>query len=166
MNCIFAMSLHYIIDGYNVIKQVDFLTGRKLQDGREGLVRFIERYHPHGSVKNEVTLVFDGKPQISSPAMNTSVRVIFSQHESADDKIKYIVEHSRNPKRIVVVSDDKQIIFYCRSLGAQIKSVKEFLVKEISRHKGSKIDEDEEKPELDSAVAAFITEQLKKLWIR
>ena len=119
--------MHYIVDGYNVIKQVTFLTGKKLRTGREGLIKFIERYRPHGSKRNDVTLVFDGKAEISSPKVDSEVKVIFSRNESADDKIKRMVERAGNPRSIVVVSDDKQIIFYCRSLGARVLSVKEFL---------------------------------------
>ena len=110
------MSLHYIIDGYNVIKQVRFLTGKRLRDGREGLVHFIERYRPQGSKRNEVTLVFDGKADVTSPDISKTVRVIFSRNDTADDRIKKMVEASSSPKRFVVVSDDKQIIFYCRSM--------------------------------------------------
>jgi predicted RNA-binding protein with PIN domain len=160
------MSLHYIIDGYNVIKQVDFLTGKKLRTGREDLVRFIERYRPHGSIRNEVTVVFDGKPEISSPPMNSPVRVVFSTNRSADDKIKFMVEHSRNSKLIVVVSDDKEIVFYCRSLGARVLSVKAFLDNSLLSKRKTVEEDEEEKSELDSSAAAAITEYLKKIWIK
>ncbi len=160
------MSLHYIIDGYNVVRQVDFLTGKKLQTEREGLVHFIERYQPQGSKRNEVTIVFDGKAEMISPPMKTAVRVIFSKDRSADDKIKYMVEHSRNPKRLVVVTDDKQIVFYCRSLGARIMPVKSFLSNSLLSKRRSVSDGDAEKSELDSATAAAITESLKKIWLK
>ncbi len=160
------MSLHYIIDGYNVVRQVDFLTGKKLRTEREGLVHFIERYRPQGSSRNEVTIVFDGKAAVSSPPMKTAVKVIFSQDRTADDKIKYMVEHSRNPKRLVVVTDDKQIVFYCRSLGARIMPVKSFLDNSLLAKRGSVPESDEEKEELDGPAAAAITEALKKIWLK
>ena len=72
------MSLHYIVDGYNVIKQVTFLTGKKLRTGREGLVKFIEQYKPQGSKHNEVTIVFDGKADVTSPEMKTQFKIVFS----------------------------------------------------------------------------------------
>lgn len=165
------MSLHYIIDGYNVIKQVKFLTGKRLRTGREGLVWFIEKYRPQGSNRNEVTLVFDGKADITSPKMKTDIQVIFSRNEPADDKIKHLVEGSSNPKRIVVVSDDRQIMFYCRSIGARVQSVKEFLdnasLTSKKSNKLKKIDKtDQCKPGLDNNVAAAITEQLKNIWLK
>jgi len=90
------------VDGYNVIKQVSFLTGKKLRSGREGLVKFIERYRPQGSKRNSVTLVFDGQSDVSSPQLKSSINVMFSKGESADEKIKRMVERSKNPKQIVV----------------------------------------------------------------
>ena len=45
------MSVHYMIDGYNVIKQVSFRTGKKLRTGREGLVDMI------GLAKSEIDMV-------------------------------------------------------------------------------------------------------------
>ena len=160
------MSLHYIIDGYNVIKQVSFLTGKKLRSGREGLVRFIEHYHPQGSNRNQVTLVFDGKADVSSPRFKSPVIVIFSKGESADTKIKRMVEKSKNPKRIVVVTDDKEIMFYCRSIGAALSSVREFINNSTLRKKINSEYASEEKLDLDSAVAKRITEDLKKIWVR
>jgi predicted RNA-binding protein with PIN domain len=164
------MAIHYIIDGYNVIKQVSFLTGRKLQHGREGLVKFIETYKPHGSARNQVTVVFDGQEDVVSPNMKTQVKVIFSSGKSADDVIKKKVEQAKNPRTIVVVSDDKEIKFYCRSVGAKVLSVKEFVgnakisKKPHKKQKSKKVLE--EKADLDNNVASKITEDLKKLWVK
>lgn len=160
------MSLHYVIDGYNVIKQVHFLTGKKLRNGREGLVRFIERYRPHGSKRNEITLVFDGKTDVSSPDISTSIRIIFSKDDTADEKIKAMVEASSTPKRLVVVSDDKQIMFYCRSIGAQVMSVKEFMNNADIPSRGLSREAAKEKPDLSSDVAAKITEELRNIWLK
>ncbi|MFH1062961.1 MAG: NYN domain-containing protein [Candidatus Omnitrophota bacterium] len=160
------MALHYIIDGYNVIKQVSFLTGKKLRSGREGLVKFIELYKPQGSKRNEVTLVFDGKSDVCSPQLKSDINVIFSKGESADDKIKKMVERAKNPKCVVVVTDDKEIMFYCRSIGANVSSVKEFINNSKIAKKNNQDYAQEEKADLDSGIAAQITEDLKKLWIK
>ncbi|MBU1088222.1 MAG: NYN domain-containing protein [Candidatus Omnitrophica bacterium] len=160
------MSIHYIIDGYNVIKQVSFLTGKKLRSGREGLVKFIERYRPQGSSRNAVTLVFDGQADVSSPQLISLIKVIFSKGESADAKIKRMVERSKNPKQIVVVTDDKEIMFYCRSIGATVSSVRAFINNSYRAKKSECVEEQEDKPELDSAIAMRITEDLKKLWVK
>ena len=164
------MALHYLIDGYNVIKQVSFLTSKKLQHGRDGLVNFIETYKPHGSSRNQVTIVFDGQDDVVSPCLSGVIRVIFSKGCSADDVIKKKVEYAKNPKTIVVVSDDKEIKFYCRSIGAKVLAVKEFIdSSKITKtpHKKQKTKRIiEEKKDLDHNTAAKITEDLKKLWVK
>jgi len=163
------VSLHYIIDGYNVIHKVDGLIDRKIEDCRQGLLKLIEIYRPQGSLRNNVTVVFDGTIDISNPPKSGSVRVIFSEHKTADDKIKKLVECSSNPRHIVVVSDDKEIIYYCRSLGAQIKSVKDFLsfLKKRNISKNRKTDtQAKDKPSLDSELAKQITADLKDIWLK
>ena len=160
------MSLHYIIDGYNVVKQVSFLTDKKLRSGREGLVRFIERYKPQGSKRNQVSIVFDGQADVSSPSMKTDIRVIFSSNESADDVIKRMIEKASDPGQYVVVSDDKAVAFYCRSIGAKWLKVKDFIantgLKKTPRKKSSY---KQEPKDLPGDVADKITEDLKKLWV-
>ena len=66
----------------------------------------------------------------------------------------------------MVVSDDKEIMFYCRSIGSGVLKVKEFLGDFLKPPKNEKPVEINDKPELDSGVAAEITEDLKKLWIK
>ena len=64
-----------------------------------------------GSRRNQVTIVFDGSDEVDAPQIPSSVRVLFEKRESADDKIKRMVETSRNPRSLIVVSDDKAIKF-------------------------------------------------------
>ena len=79
--------LYYLIDGYNVIRQMSFLSGKTLRGEREGLIRFIEQKKPQG--KNEITIVFDGQKGVSSPPQqNSEIKVIFTKNISADEKIK------------------------------------------------------------------------------
>ncbi|MCG2712635.1 MAG: NYN domain-containing protein [Candidatus Omnitrophica bacterium] len=161
------MSLHYIIDGYNVVKQVSFLTGKKLSSGREGLVRFIERYKPQGSKRNEVTIVFDGKAEVVSPRMKTDIGVIFSRSESADDVIKRMIEKTSNPSQYVVVSDDKAVAFYCRSIGAKWLGVKDFIANTgLKKRLRKKSSYEHESKELAEDIADKITADLTKLWVK
>ena len=161
------MSAHYIIDGYNVIKQVTFLSGKKLRTGREGLVQFIEQYRPQGSKRNEVTVVFDGKAEIVSPSMKTDIRVIFSRNESADDVIKRMIEKASSPGQYVIVSDDKAVVFYCRSIGAKGLSVKDFIAHTgLNKKPRKKSSYQPESKELSRDIADKITQDLKKLWVK
>ena len=158
------MSLHYVIDGYNLIKQTPRLTKKRLKDSRVGLVRFIKEKRPQGSKKNLVTIVFDGAPDMPVRSSGTDIKVIFTKNESADDWIKRSVENTKNPKQIVVVSNDKQIRFYVRSLGAKILSVEEFIAEK--QKFGLPDEPSQSKIELSSQQAQQITEELRKIWLK
>ena len=94
---------------------------------------------------------------------NKKVEVLFTFKGSADDKIKKIVGDSKNPKRIVVVSDDRDIQFFIKSCAAQSMSVAEFIQK---GNPASKIPKDStQKIELSYQEAAKINAELKKLWL-
>lgn len=151
--------LHYLIDGYNVIRQMSFLSGKTLRGEREGLIRFIEQKKPQG--KNEITIIFDGQKGVSSPPLpNNEIKVIFTKNISADEKIKKMVE-KRDAKQMVVVSDDKDIKFYVRSLGAKVLSVKEFIEKGLPKKKRISPQEKKLPPQTRE-----ITEELERLWLK
>jgi len=98
-----------------------------LEDGRKGMLRWIDHSRPQGSVKNRVTVVFDGAE--GSCSLLGEIGVIFSDGCSADDKIKRMVEEDAGRKNCVVVSDDKDVFLYARSLGAKVMSVAAFTSK-------------------------------------
>ena len=123
------MSVHYLLDGYNVLKQIPAFRDLPLEDGRLGLLRWIDQSRPQGSVNNQVTVVFDGHPDHFGSPPHGDIRVIFSDGCSADDKIKRMVEEDVDKKNCVVVSDDKDIFLYARSLGARVMSVAAFTSK-------------------------------------
>jgi len=155
------MSLHYILDGYNIIKQMPSLTKIKLRDSRGALTSFIELYHPQGSKKNKVTIVFDGSKNVASYKHNYPFDVLFTRDESADDRIRKIIQRSKNPKNVVVVTDDKELRFFVRSLSAQTLSVSDFL----SKAKGdTKKTQDEKR--LSFSTKEKITGELRKIWLK
>jgi predicted RNA-binding protein with PIN domain len=134
----------------------------KLEDQRLHLIRFIEQFTPQGSPKNQVTIVFDGHPDIFGGMSSLSAKVIFSHGESADDKIKTIVSESKNVRNIVVVSDDRDIQYAVRALGAKVSSVKGFL------SKGKSVYKDLPEPEKDISKIdeAKITSELERIWLK
>ncbi|MCK4859119.1 MAG: NYN domain-containing protein [Candidatus Omnitrophica bacterium] len=151
--------LHYLIDGYNVIGQMSFLSGKTLRGEREGLIKFIEQKRPQG--KNEITVIFDGQEKVFPfQQKERGVRVVFSRGISADDKIKKMVE-KRDAKQVVVVSDDKEIIFYVRSLGAKVLSVKEFVEKGLPK-KREVFSEEKKMPQQTGEITA----ELEKIWLK
>jgi len=148
----------------------------KLEDQRRHLVYFIEQRSPQGSSKNSVTIVFDGDRDIFGGMKSATATIIFSQGESADDKIRRIVAEAKNTKNIVVVTDDRDIQYAVGALGAKAISVSEFLSKGKSAGKSKPI---AEKNTIQSKKVSFesekyisktdelkITSELGKIWLK
>nr|MBP6920898.1 NYN domain-containing protein [Candidatus Omnitrophota bacterium] len=103
------MSLHYIVDGYNVVRHASFIVKGHAAPA-EMLIRCIRDRRLCGSMKNKVTLVFDGYPTMGNPLQpQGECDVVFSQDESADDRIRHMVEHIPNPRIVIVVTDDRSV---------------------------------------------------------
>jgi predicted RNA-binding protein with PIN domain len=159
------MSLHYLVDGYNVVKQAPALADRSLEQGRDGLLRWIDAQRPQGSVNNRVTVVFDGSSEHFGGSWAGTANVIFSRDESADECIKTMVEKSAARSNVVVVSDDKGITLYVRSLGARIMGVKEFAADLFDAPSGPSPKKGRGKY-ISLAKAQQINEELKKIWLK
>ncbi len=88
--------------------------------------------------------------------------VIFSRRESADERIKKLLELIPNPKNVVVVSDDKEIKFFAKASRAKSQSVKDFLsLQDRLAHRGAQIPE----TEISYTQMHKINEELKKIWL-
>jgi predicted RNA-binding protein with PIN domain len=121
------MSLHYILDGYNIIYKVSAFQKSSGQKSRDTLINYIKTRKPQGSPKNKVTLVFDGAIDvIEYPQNSYPVEVIFSREMSADEYILRLIKKSPNPKVIIVVSDDREIERKALLLDAKVMRVKDF----------------------------------------
>jgi predicted RNA-binding protein with PIN domain len=161
------VSVQYIVDGYNFINHPLFSRSHKrLDNPRIALLDFIRNGSLGGSRRNKITVVFDGYPPVTDSRQNdTDIEVIFSQKEEADERIKRMVERSANRKRILVVSDDKQIKILVRSLGAGSLTIEEFVnpgAQEQARQKAR----DSDKAELNYTQMHQINQELKKLWLK
>ncbi|MEI7998449.1 MAG: NYN domain-containing protein [Candidatus Omnitrophota bacterium] len=162
------MSLHFLLDGYNIIKQTSSLSQGTLESQRQALLNWINITSPQGSIQNDVTIVFDGKHDVFGSHCASSVRVIFTRGESADDLIKRIIEDSPTKRTWVVVSDDKDIKLYVRALGANVLTVKEFTVS-LSKSKkltSSKFQAAETGKYISLTDQAKITKELERIWIK
>jgi predicted RNA-binding protein with PIN domain len=157
------MSLHYIIDGYNLIKHRCFNPSSRIRDQRLALFEFIRKEKLCGSVKNKVTVVFDGY----AGDLNTGdydIEVIFSQEQSADDKIKKIVQMQGNVRNIVVISDDREIKDFVKLCGMKAVGIEEF-IQHKKKHKMPK-DDESLKPELTYSMMLQINRELRKTWLK
>jgi len=153
------------VDGYNVVKQAPVLADQPLREGRDTLLRWIDAQRPQGSVNNRVTVVFDGSSEHFGGSWAGTAEVIFTKNESADEHIKAMVEKSIVRSNVVVVSDDKGITLYVRSLGARIMGVKKFAADLFDAPSGPSSPKGRGKY-ISLAKAQQINEELKKIWLK
>jgi predicted RNA-binding protein with PIN domain len=158
------MSLQFVIDGYNVINHPKFNPPKRNRDVRLALLELIITHKLCGSTKNKITVVFDGYADLSvMNAKNSDIMAVFSQNQTADERINKLIENSVNPKTLVVVSDDKQIILFAKACGAKSMSVEEFLGR---KEKLSEDNSDSLKPEINYSQMQKINQELRKLWLK
>jgi len=160
------MSLQYIIDGYNLINHPLFArrSNKKIKNQRLALLEFIKSGRLAGSPKNKVIVVFDGYPGLEEECVsNTTVSVVFSRSQTADERIKMITEKFANPKNTITVSDDKELRLCIRSLNGRVQGVEEFI---RSKEAFQESRDDEIKIELSFSQKDRIDQELKKLWLK
>lgn len=160
------MSVHYIVDGYNAIHKIPSLKDKPLKMARDGLIGFVRVNHLWGSYRNRMTVVFDGKSGVVSPnpdaCLGPNINIVFSRDETADKRIKRLVDESSNPKQLVVVTDDRDIMYYAKSGGAKTLSIKEWVCKKKAPEQRLLANGRNNAPaELDN-----ITEELKRIWLK
>ncbi|MDJ0784298.1 MAG: NYN domain-containing protein [Desulfosarcinaceae bacterium] len=114
------MGLHLIIDGYNLIRQSDWLGDidrRSLQRGREALLTALIRYQQLRG--HRITVVFDGgrAPGFGDQRdRQGGVEIRFSRPgELADAVIKRLCVRERG--QVLVVTSDAAIIRYAEARG-------------------------------------------------
>jgi predicted RNA-binding protein with PIN domain len=123
------MSIHIIIDGYNLIRQSNRLSvidRRDIQSGREALLDTLAEYRK--IKKHKITVVFDGTNAPSfSPRVEklNGVKILFSRKgELADTVIKRMAATER--EKALIVSSDLDIVNYAESQGSATISSPEF----------------------------------------
>ena len=123
------MSIHIIIDGYNLIRQSRSFSGYDhldIQRGREVLLESLADYRR--VKRHRMTVVFDGSgaPSFSTPADRfRGIEIKFSRSgESADAVIKKISD--RLKEKALVVSSDRDIADHAASNGSASISSQEF----------------------------------------
>jgi predicted RNA-binding protein with PIN domain len=123
------MSLHIIIDGYNLIRQSGFLgnlDSRNIQAGRDALVEMLSAYQ---RIKHhDITVVFDGsRAPLDCPVRDRvqGVCIVYSRYgELADNVIKRMAAGER--EKAIVVSSDRDVIRYSAASGCATLSSPEF----------------------------------------
>jgi len=137
------MSLHLIIDGYNLIRRSPTLSAldrQGLQEGREELIRRLTLYRQLKPFP--ITVVFDGAGQTihtNNPATRGgSIRVIFSTGgQKADQVIQQMVR--KLGEATIVVTSDRGLQAEVERRHGTVLSSEEFELKmELAIHTGQK----------------------------
>ncbi|MDD5255462.1 MAG: NYN domain-containing protein [Candidatus Omnitrophica bacterium] len=169
------MSLRYIIDGCNLVHHPHCARNlnKRHRDSRLSLLEFIRSQRLCGSVRNKVTVVFDG---FSSPedfaclSGKLGIEVVFSRGDSADNVIRRMLEKAAQPLEVVVVSDDREVLFFARQSRARAMGVGEFLGEDKqprgARGKTGKADPAAEKPELSGNEQERINREFRDIWLK
>lgn len=147
------------------------LIHRQVDQQRQVLIHLIEIRRPQGSLNNKVTIVFDGTAGIYSQPESSVVRVVFSQQESADERIKKSVCAVSQRKNFIVVTDDRSLQYAVRALGARVITVRSFLEKVGSlssgqQKKNSQGDSPDEKKHIPKEQELKITLEMRKIWLK
>ena len=124
-----AMSIHIIIDGYNVIRQSNNLSALDLQDIQLGRLALVDMLAAYKKIKaHRITVVFDGTraPRFSQQRdRQKGISILFSHTgESADAVIKKMA--NREKQQALVVSSDLDIVRSAESSGAATISALDF----------------------------------------
>ena len=110
----------YIVDGNNVMGQIPGWHRDKSKARRvllEKLAAFIR------VKKTRVTAVFDGAPDPIAPEGSAfhGVKVLYAAPGSdADARIEQLVDSSKNPRGLTVVTSDRHLAFLVKSRGATV----------------------------------------------
>lgn len=131
------MSRKYIIDGNNLIGKHAQLKRIDKKSVRETLAFKLERYF-HNK-KLVVTLHFDGFE--NSSIRCKGIKIIYSNNQIADDKIRDEISNSKNPKLLTLVSSDHALQDFARKNSSTVISSEKF-IKEMN--KTPKVDDEDE----------------------
>ncbi len=155
-----------------MIHRIPALTQGSLEEQRARLLRLIESARPQGSFKNRVTVVFDGQVGIWGGERGTSVEVVFSKAESADELLKKMVAGADNKKNIVVVTDDREIQYAVRAHGAAVRTPADFFARaRPARAQGAKKSgrpggSSQPAKHIPATLEYEITSELEKIWVK
>ena len=147
------------------------LSKGSLEEQRRKLIDFVERKRPQGSLNNTVTVVFDGKSGHYGFEGASTVKIVFSSHETADEKILWLVDEAENRGNIIVVTNDRPVQYAIRALGAKAMEVKEFiekgdalLIKKPSKGKGAA--KKDQPKNIPHTLEHEITEEMRSVWLK
>ena len=150
------MSLHYLIDGYNLLYALPDIPPGPWPTKRDVFLALLLQSKPQGN--NKMTVIFDSRDGGGSRTQKGAIEIVYTAGETADDWIIKAVRKAPNPRITVVVTDDQAIRRLIRGTGAKWMATREFL----GQTKKGKEQRPVQGKEIDSES---ITEEFKKKWL-
>jgi predicted RNA-binding protein with PIN domain len=145
----------YLIDGNNLLGSWGGPGAH--DDGRMEVVRRVSSFCRAQGVK--ATVVFDGHPLRSEMAAQelgpVSLRVP-PEGQDADTVIRELVERAPHPRELIVVTSDKALYSYVKTLGAHVLRAHEWNAVERRRVPGRGRAEASEKPEREDDIEGWL----------
>ena len=142
----------YLVDGNNLLGS---WGGPRGEDGRAEVVRRVAAFCRAKGAR--ATIVFDGRPLRPDMAVQSlgpvSIRVP-PEGQDADSVIRRIVEESSAPGDIVLVTSDKALYSYAKTLGASVLRAHEWNA--LERRSAPPAREGGEKPDHESDVEGWL----------
>lgn len=150
--------LRFIIDGYNLVHQISRI--KKSANPCHQLLFYIYKNKLTGSKNNRVLVVFDGR-QPPYDIGDFGYKILFSQGQSADSLILSEAKKVKNKKEVLVVSDDRDLGYKAKMLGAGAWRIEKFIKKEKKIQKAG----NNGGKEIRYSDQREITEELRRIWL-
>ena len=119
--------MHYYIDGYNWLFR-SFRSKKTLEEKRRQFLKDLTLLLQ--GKRCEITVVFDSSDPYSytdSRGNFQFLEIIFTKNtQTADEYIELTIENAKNPKKITVVTLDRQLQQKCLLRGAHVLTILEF----------------------------------------
>jgi predicted RNA-binding protein with PIN domain len=149
--------LHYLIDGYNLLFALPQMPPGTWLEKRAGLLLWLTQVRPQG--QNDATVVFDNRQGWGNQENYHGMSIVYTSGETADDWISNKVREIKNPRILVVVSNDKGIQRMIKGTGAKWLSAHDFLAS-VKTHRPPTAHQD-----IPAGDRALITDEFKQRWL-
>ena len=151
--------MHYYVDGYNFLFRI-FEKIDPLEKKRDQLINILNEELKF--LKGRCSLVFDSSEQIRDCpqcAFLDNLEVVYTPKGlTADHYIIELVEHSRIPKALTVVTSDTDLGRQCRRLGSHVMTIEAFIAFVIKKTARTR----DPKPSISPSKAEI--ERLRKIF--
>lgn len=149
--------MYYLIDGYNLIfSLIESKDSLSLQ--REKVIRYLQKKFAQLHLSG--MLVFDGKhrrDEESGLSYPSPLIVGYApKGQSADAYIFAEAQKAKNPKEVIVITNDRGLSSHIRSIGAKVQSNQAFILTLKSRSKKTKTKTKAEPKDSEQNIARLL----------